>query len=207
MASDITDLLDQAFAWTGDRVDRVDPGDLGRPTPCEGWQLRDLLDHMLASLDRLATAAEGDAAARAGTGTGEGGSSDLAGTSGGGSPDLAGVDRIGDDGGRGAFAAVRRRALAVWRRPGVMDRTCELPLGSLPGTVAAHLNLVEVLVHGWDISRATGEAAAIPPHLAEPALDFSRRAVAPARGRAFGPDLETGDTPSDRLVSFLGRKP
>jgi uncharacterized protein (TIGR03086 family) len=192
MASDIIDLLDQGFAWTGDRVVRVDPGDLDRATPCEGWALRDLLDHMLASLDRLAAAAEGESA----------GSGPL----GGGPPAVDGVDRLGD-GGRAAFAAVRQRALTVWRHPGVMDRTCELPLGSLPAAMAAHLNLVEVVVHGWDISRATGEAAAIPPELARPALDFSRQAVGPARGRAFGPDLEGGDSASDRLVSFLGRKP
>lgn len=196
MASDIIDLLDKGFAWTGDRVARVDPGDLDRPTPCEGWQLRDLLDHMLASLDRLAAAAGGDAA--------------VPGSLDGGPPGVDRVDRVdrlGDDSGRTAFATVRQRALTVWRRPGVMARSCELPLGSLPAAVAAHLNLVEVVVHGWDISRATGEAAAIPPGLAGPALDFSRQAVGPARGRAFGPDLEVGDTVSDRLVSFLGRKP
>jgi uncharacterized protein (TIGR03086 family) len=97
--------------------------------------------------------------------------------------------------------------MSAWRRPGVMERSCELPLGTLPSRAAAHVNLVEVVVHGWDVSQATGEGATIPLELAEPMLEFSRQAVDPARGRAFGPDLAVGDTVADRLVAFLGRKP
>ena len=178
----IVDLLEQGFGWTGDRLARVGSEDLDAPTPCEEWRLHELLNHMLAALERLAAAADGEVA-----------------------PPVR--DRLGDDCGRSAFAAVQERALAVWRTPGVMERTCALPLGSIPAPMAAQLNLVEVVVHGWDVSRATGERAAIPDGLAEPILEFSRRAVEPARGRAFGPDLSIGESLSDRTVSFLGRRP
>jgi uncharacterized protein (TIGR03086 family) len=146
---------------------------------------------MLGSLERLAAAAEGE---------GEGGGGD-------GDVEQTHTERLGDDCGQAAFDTVRRRALAAWRRPGVMAGTCDLPLGTLPAPAAAHINLVEVVVHGWDVSQATGEAAGIPPELAESMLEFSRKAVDPARGRAFGPDLAVGDTVGDRLVAFLGRKP
>jgi uncharacterized protein (TIGR03086 family) len=191
MTYDIITLLGQGYDWTADRVARVRPEDLDTPTPCEGWQLRHLLNHMLASLERLAGAAEGEVA--------EPSQFDA--------QTQALTDRLGDDCGHAAFAAVRQRAMTVWHQPDVMARTCELLLGSLPASMAAHINLVEVVVHGWDVSQATGEAEAIPPELAEPVLEFSRQAVDPARGRAFGPDLEVGDTVSERLVAFLGRKP
>jgi len=191
MASDIIELLEQGYAWTAERVAQVRPHDLDTPTPCEGWQLRHLLNHMLGSLERLARAAEGEVA--------EPSQFDA--------QTQALTDRLGDDCGQAAFAAVRQRAMTVWRQPDVMARTCELPLGSVPASMAAHINLVEVVVHGWDVSQATGEAAAIPPDLAEPILEFSRQAVEPARGRAFGPDLEVGDTVPARVVAFLGRKP
>jgi uncharacterized protein (TIGR03086 family) len=178
----IVELLEQGFGWTGDRLTRVRREDLDAPTPCEGWRLRELLNHMLVALGRLAAAADGEAA-----------------------PPEA--NRLGHDCGRSAFASVRERALAVWQAPGVMERTCILPLGKIPAPMAAHLNLVEVVGHGWDVSRATGERADIPDGLARPILDFSRRAVEPARGRAFGPDLTTGESLSDRTVSFLGRRP
>lgn len=191
MASDIIELLEQGFSWTADRVAQVRPEDLDTPTPCEGWQLRHLLNHMLASLERLAGAVEGEVA--------EPSQFDA--------QTQALTDRLGGDCGHAAFAAVRQRAMTVWHHPDVMARTCELPLGSLPASMAAPINLVEVVVHGWDVSQATGEAAAIPSELAEPILEFSRHAVDPARGRAFGPDLEVGDTVPERLVAFLGRKP
>lgn len=206
MARDIIELLEQGFAWTAERVAQVGPDDLDTPTPCDGWQLRDLLDHMLGSLDRLAGAAEGEVAeAQVRTDAPAPSASPALTDAPTASP--APTDRLGDDCGLAAFAAVRQRAMDVWHQPDVMGRTCELPLGSLPALVAAHINLVEVVVHGWDVSQSTGEAAAIPPELAEPILEFSRQAIGPARGGAFGPDLEVGDTVPDRVVAFLGRKP
>jgi uncharacterized protein (TIGR03086 family) len=178
------ELLEQGYGWTGERLARVQPDDLAAATPCEGWELRDLLNHMLESLERLAAAAEGGVA-----------------------PPPAQRDRLGGDCGRTAFAAARDRALAVWRAPGVMERTCVLPLGTVPGAVVAQVNLAEVVVHGWDVGRATGEDVDIPDGLAGPILDFSRQAVEPRRGIAFGPDLGVGDTLGERTVAFLGRKP
>lgn len=191
MANDIIELLEQGYAWTGARIARIEPEDLDTPTPCEGWQLRHLTNHMLASLGRLAAAAEGEVA--------DPSQFDA--------QTQALTDRLGDDCGRSAFAAVEHRALRVWRQPDVMARTCALPLGDLPAPVAAQINLVEVVVHGWDVSQATGEAATVPLGLAEPVLAFCRQAVDAARGHAFGPDLEVGDSVPDRLVAFLGRKP
>jgi uncharacterized protein (TIGR03086 family) len=213
MPYDVIDLLEQGYAWTAARVAQVGPDDLDTPTPCEGWQLRQLLDHMLGSLERLAAAAESEGAAgdEAAPADRRDARMQADSASQAGDPRQAQAqtptDRLGDDCGQAAFDAARRRALAAWRRPGVMAGTCELPLGTLPAPAAAHINLVEVVVHGWDVSQATGEAAAIPPELAEPMLEFSRQAVDPARGRAFGPDLAVGDTVGDRLVAFLGRKP
>ena len=89
-----------------------------------------------------------------------------------------------------------------------MDRTFELPLGTMTAQTLASATLLEVVVHGWDISQATGEAADIPDALARPILDFARQPIVDAnRGDHFGADLAIGDTPSEQLVGFLGRKP
>jgi uncharacterized protein (TIGR03086 family) len=89
-----------------------------------------------------------------------------------------------------------------------MDRTMELPIGTMPAPAVASVNLLELVVHGWDISQATGERADIPDALALPTLDFVRQALDDdMRGDNFAADLAIGDTPSDQLVAFLGRKP
>jgi uncharacterized protein (TIGR03086 family) len=107
-----------------------------------------------------------------------------------------------------AIAEIAGRLHEGWRRPGMMDRTYDLPFGSMPGPVMASASLLETVVHGWDISRASGESADIPDELAVAVLDFARQAIGDdQRGSAFGPALDVGATPSEQLVAFLGRTP
>jgi uncharacterized protein (TIGR03086 family) len=101
--------------------------------------------------------------------------------------------------------------LAAWHTPDTLDATITLPFGDVPGSVAASINFVDVLVHGWDLARATGQHATLDSHLAEPALEISRNLVSDqlrAAG-AFGPEVaaSAGASTADRLVAFLGRNP
>ncbi len=79
-----------------------------------------------------------------------------------------------------------------------------------PGIVAA-AGAVEVTVHGWDVARACGQDRPVPAALAEELLElcplFVRDADRPTR---FAPRVDLSralDSPSDRLVAFLGRDP
>ncbi len=71
--------------------------------------------------------------------------------------------------------------VAAFGQPGALARTVEVPFGTVPGAVALHLRLTEVLVHGWDLAQATGQVAAFPEDLAEQELAFTRDALAPCR--------------------------
>ena len=184
---DVLDLIDEGYVWTGKRIAAVQPSDLTTPTPCDAWNLRQLLNHMLGALSLHLDAANGLPVDRSQFG-----------------PD---VDRVGADPVQ-AFGEVAARATRTWREPGVLDRTATLPMGPVPGSVLAMLHLTEILVHGWDAGRAIGENVVIPAELAEPALEFSRGFATDAhRGTAFADELERGDTPGERLVAFLGRRP
>jgi uncharacterized protein (TIGR03086 family) len=107
-----------------------------------------------------------------------------------------------------AIAELAGRSRRAWQAPGVMDRTIELPIGTMPAPMVASATMLEAVVHGWDISQATGEAAEIPDNLALPVFDFACQAIDDAsRGDNFAAALDLGGTPSARLVAFLGRKP
>lgn len=185
---DAIELLDQGYAWTAARIAAVPADGLDAPTPCTLWTLQELLEHTVGALTML-TDAVATAPARAGPGAPE-------------------AQALGSTPWDLAIAELATRSGWAWRAPGVMDRTFELPIGTMAGRAMASGTLLEMVVHGWDISQASGEAAEVPDALALPVLSFARQAVLDAnRGENFAPDLGVGDTPSQQLVALLGRKP
>jgi uncharacterized protein (TIGR03086 family) len=78
--------------------------------------------------------------------------------------------------------------------------------------MAAGINAVDTLVHGWDLARATGQDSTLDAALATAALEFCRPAITDeiraGRG-AFAAIVPVADdaSPTDRLVGFLGRQP
>jgi uncharacterized protein (TIGR03086 family) len=69
----------------------------------------------------------------------------------------------------------------------------------------------ELLIHGWDLARATGQPADLPEDLAEGALSMWRTRLAdrPREGMPFAaPQPVADDAPAiDRLAAYLGRQP
>jgi uncharacterized protein (TIGR03086 family) len=182
---DIIELLEQGYAWTAARIAPISAADLDAPTPCGRWNLRDLLDHTIDTLGVFVDAVAGAP-----------------------SEVTTGNQVESDNSWVAAITELAARSRQGWSTPGALDRTYEMRFGTMPGHIAASANLLEVVVHGWDISQATGEATDIPLELAEPILEFAQMAIGEEqRGVQFADDLGTGDTPSERLVAFLGRKP
>jgi uncharacterized protein (TIGR03086 family) len=76
---------------------------------------------------------------------------------------------------------------------------------------AALINLEEVVVHNWDLAKATGQDLAIDPDIAQTIYDWGLTIGLDgfrAHG-AFGPEVVVpASAPiSDRLMGLLGRQP
>jgi uncharacterized protein (TIGR03086 family) len=68
------------------------------------------------------------------------------------------------DGDLAAYADdVARRALALWRRDGVLSQTHVTPLGELPGTVVINFPTIDAFAHAWDISASVGRPIEFAP--------------------------------------------
>jgi uncharacterized protein (TIGR03086 family) len=108
------------------------------------------------------------------------------------------------------YADSTERMLAAFRAPGALDRVVEVPFGKVPATVALHLRLADVMVHGWDLARATGQHAEYPEDVVEQALAFSLAALPAVRSdrSPFAPPQPVDDdAPAlERLAACLGRK-
>jgi uncharacterized protein (TIGR03086 family) len=71
--------------------------------------------------------------------------------------------------------------------------------------------VVDLLTHGWDLARATGQPADFPEDVAERALAGARRALMSrpqGPGAPFAAEVPVpADAPAvDRLAGFLGRE-
>jgi uncharacterized protein (TIGR03086 family) len=189
MPAQPVDQLAHALDVAEDLVAAVRDDQWGAPTPCADWTVRDLVNHLVGGNLLFADALRGEPL-----------------------PPLEELrrnrDRLGDDP-VAAFRVAADTLLVAFRQPGALDQVVTVPVGTVPGIGALHLRLVETLVHGWDLARATGRPPGFPEALAEQELAFSRAKLAdlPAGRTPFAPSQPApDDAPAlDRLAALLGR--
>jgi uncharacterized protein (TIGR03086 family) len=183
MTSPITRLAG-VVPVTGHLVGTIAPGQWGLPTPCPDWTVREVVNHLVLGHRRFAAAVTG------------------------GSPPDPADDLLGSDP-ESAYWSSAEAMLAAFRADGALERPVTIPAGTLPGSVACELRVVEALVHGWDLSRATGLPLEFPADLVAESIAFSRVQLGrvPADRTPFGPSRPVADdAPAlDRLAALLGR--
>jgi uncharacterized protein (TIGR03086 family) len=179
-------LLERAINYTLGSLHLVTPDALVRPTPCRGWNLRALLEHLDDSLLTLTEAVDAGHVA---------------------------LDCVDDpDAVEDVVATLRGRARHLLCASTVAQRYDLVSIADLPLTsgMVTGTGAIEVAVHGWDVARACGRSQPIPAALAEELLDLAPLLVTGAErpGRFDQPvAVPPGAGPGDRLVAFLGRAP
>jgi uncharacterized protein (TIGR03086 family) len=172
-------------------VSRSAPGDLGRPTPCPAYQVGDLIDHIGGLAVVFAGVARKDAAS--GDQAPPGDATRLA-------ADWA--ERIPRD-----LAELAR----AWQDPAAWAGMTRVGGGDAPGEVAGLVLCDELVVHGWDLARATGQPYDAEPDVCDAALRFLGMFASPEAPAgpdvAFGPARVLPGTapPLDRAISLAGR--
>jgi uncharacterized protein (TIGR03086 family) len=178
----------QALAAVAPIVAGVGPEQLGADTPCEGWDVRTLLNHIVSGNWWAAELATGKTIAEVG--------------------DRLDGDVLGDDP-HAAFDASATAAADAFRAPGALDAPCAVSYGPVPGSVYAGHRFLDVLVHGWDLAKATDQDTSIDPALIDAAFAVITPQLDMLRGSGmFGEDLPVADGADDqtRLLALLGRR-
>jgi uncharacterized protein (TIGR03086 family) len=158
------------------------------PTPCEGWDVRFVANHVVSGNWWAAELAAGKTIGEVGH-------------------RLDG-DVLGEDA-AAAYRSSAEAAHAAFSAPGALDAPCAVSYGPVPGSLYLGHRFIDVLVHGWDLATATGQDAAMDPVLAqacwdvlEPQVDMFREAGAFAAPGDIPPDAD----PQTRLLLAVGRK-
>lgn len=164
---------------------------LTAPTPCLGWTVADLIGH----LDGLSLAFTG-AASKAPDPVPDGPTID------GSVLDPAWRDQL------------EKRLIALgeaWRDPAAWAGRVAVGGLEMPADEAALVALDEVVVHGWDLARATGQSYPTDPAALAPVYGFVQAMSEPGvdRGGLFGPVVAVSDDASliERIVGLAGRDP
>ena len=98
----------------------------------------------------------------------------------------------GDGTPKATWHAVRDAALEALRQPGVMERTMPGRAGEVPVEMALIPRLSDVLVHTWDLARATGGDERLSPDVAAIVLERLRPNDEILRSTGtFGPRVES----------------
>jgi uncharacterized protein (TIGR03086 family) len=196
--NDIRSFHRTAVLASVDIVDNVTPKDLHRATPCDGWNLSQLLAHMTVQHCGFAAAARGDGAdpARWDTAT---------------VADAVAFDPAA------TYAAAAADVLDAFADERVLAASFALPeFGpdvAFPGPQAIGFHFVDYVVHGWDVARAVDApftlaadviSAVLPLVFAVPDGD-----IRTAPGSVFAPAIDAAEGVSDlnRALLHLGRSP
>ena len=177
---DVLRQLDEVEALIGGVVDGITADDLDNPTPCAEFAVRGVLEHMIGGAAAFTAAFRGTEPAVPNTG------------------DLL-----------GGFGPAMRALFDAMRAPGALDRTIEAPFGAVPGATFARFVALDGLVHGWDLTTATGQAYEPSDALVAEVESFARETLDPLRdGETFAPAVEPppSATPVERLAALTGRQ-
>jgi uncharacterized protein (TIGR03086 family) len=183
------ELFDGAATAFIERVGGVDPRSWSLVTPCTDWEVRQLVHHVVEELRWIPPLLDGATVAEVG--------------------DRFAGDLLGDDP-TGAAVEAARDAIAA---AGVADpeRTVHLSRGEQPARAYLTEVGLDVLVHTWDLARATGQADPGPDELAAAASE-AFAADDEGEWRSYGIIAASVTPPADaspigRLVARFGRDP
>jgi uncharacterized protein (TIGR03086 family) len=203
--TDIRTVFAKALATGGDVVAGVRAEQLDGPTPCPDYDVRTLLGHLVAVLDRVTLMGRGQ---------------DPFGV-----PDVA--RHLADDAWPAAWSDAAERLVEAWADDEALLRIVRLPWAAESGaaTLASYCN--EVTVHTWDLATATAQRPAWDAEVVETAWNSIRRMPGEGRAEMFAavkagmpepyrsssdPWADPVPVPDgaplvDRLVAWNGRQP
>lgn len=110
------------------------------------------------------------------------------------------------DGWRDQLRAQLDDLVEAWRDPAAWSGEATVGGVTLPADLTAAVVADELVVHGWDLARATGQPYAADPDLVRASLAFAER-FADLDGGPFGPSrpVPAGASELDRLLAATGR--
>ncbi len=192
-----TPSLHPAAAEVTRLLDGVTEEHLDGPTPCPGYPVAALLDHLMGLTLAFTWGARKTAPDAA------------AGASGHGAATAAHLDPQW----RSRLPEQLSTLADAWADPGAWDGMTMVGGATLPGEVMGLAAMDELVLHGWDLAVATGQEFRCDPVSTEVVLGFTEASAQPgeeaSRAGIFGPvvPVAADAPPLHRALGYAGRDP
>ena len=199
-------ILARAMGTAGEAIAAVRPDQMTMFTPCDEFDVRRLIGHLVMALERVAVVGRN------------------------GNPFAVGDDLepLADDAWADGWRARSVEALRAWEDDAALVRPTPLPWAPASGAQALGTYIAELSVHTWDLATATGQAPKWDDEVLTAGL-AAMKAALPATGRPemfaamraemgmpdgampdpYGPAVVVTEDASliDQLVAYNGRTP
>ncbi|MCC6224979.1 MAG: TIGR03086 family protein [Microthrixaceae bacterium] len=180
------DVLAQSQQVAADVLARVTAEQLSLATPCEKWNVGQIIDHLIGAQHWARCGMTGAEMTETGDGSSAG-------------------DFQSD------FAAAAAASLAAFGEDGALERTVNAGFGDMPATALLGMATTDTFTHAWDIATATGQSNDLAPELAAQLLAGARQTIQPGfrseDGSIFKAEqpVPEGANAATQLAAFLGR--
>lgn len=186
--SDQSDRFEQAAAFFGAVLGQVSAQQWDQPTPCDDWDVRELVNHVLVEQLWVRPLLDGRTIAEVGS-------------------SLDG-DHLGSDP-LAAWDPAMADSVARFAEPDAMAGIVHLSYGDESVAVYCDQMTLDALIHGWDLAQAIGADDSLPPELVAWAYDSvqSVQQMLTDSGM-FGTPVVVADDADDqtKLLALLGRQ-
>ena len=205
-ADDPRSVYARAHATASGVVAGITAAQMTQPTPCDEYDVRHLLGHLLSVAHRVRNVGRGESPYSV---------NEL-------------ITGVPDDGWSDEWAAVGHEIGEAWADDATLDRIVELPWATLPGSATLIMWSSELTVHTWDLATATGQQPEWDDSVLTPAFAAIQQGL-PKEGRIEAFEAARANMPQgqedfaypfkaavevpddapliDRLVAWNGRDP
>ena len=170
----------------------VDNTELTHPTPCPDWTVAVLLDHLMVLSHAFAQAARKRTDA---PGTAE-------------PPPAPSAQHLSRHW-RSRLPVLLEELATAWKDPASWTGTAQAGGVTMPATALGTVAMHELIMHSWDLAKATGQEYFADPRTLEVLIEFLAQGPAEGAPGEFGPVVPTDDeaTLLDQALALAGRDP
>ena len=189
----VVELYEGAVQYMAPVIGAITPERLEAETPCAQWNVRSLINHQIRVAQYLHSVA------------GDGPPRDFV--------SMYAVDEpLPPEGAPAAFETATNDVLKALKVHGALEKMVGggSPSGAVPIGQFAMFPFADLVIHRWDLAKATGQDAIMDSSMSEAAYNALLPAAEGARGNgAFGPEVSVPISASiqDRLLGLTGRQP